>query len=576
MLNSIKLSKEVKYLAMLGIVLLILVYFFRIKDKNWQNVMVYDPTGYYTYLTSLFIENDITVVNDDMIYVRELNGKKYNKFTYGMALIYSPFFLTAHAITKFTNFESDGYSLPYILLICSGAILYLLIGFWYLIQLLKTYELSDFAIWLTILLLLIGTNLLIFSVKFGSSPHVYSFVFIAGFLYYIRKYFLSSKSKYLIFAAIFFTIVFLIRPFNALIITAVPILMATDFLSGVRQLLRSWKYLILGSVIFLAGISIQLYVWYLQTGEVILYAYSDEGFYFNKPQIFNVLFSFNAGMFVYSPILLLSLFGLIFMYKRNKQLALFWLLSFSVVIYFISSWWSWNYVGSFGIRAMIDFYAIFSLPLAFLLDQNKQWRQIIVLPLCGIFLCLSVIQNYQFHKNIYHKYSMNFEKYWFNFLKLSDKYVNTLGGSLDLPPYSKNAMSEVFYYKCNDEKNEKGEHVIQNEFNCTAYVEKGTIPYRKKLLFIEVWLDRMDLTQDASKDAMLVIDYSSENELRMYLPVLLNDIPKNKKDEWKSYYYTFTVQEPKPDESIKVYIWNKEKKEFLVKNYIVKISTVNN
>lgn len=576
MLNSIKLSKEVRYLAMLGALLLILVYFFRIKDKNWQNVMVYDPTGYYTYLTSLFIENDITVVNDDMIYVRELNGKKYNKFTYGMALIYSPFFLTAHAITQFTNFESDGYSLPYILLICFGAILYLLIGLWCLIQFLKTYQLSQISIWATVILLLFGTNLFIFSVKFGSSPHIYSFVFIAGFLYYVRKYFLSSKSKYLVFASIFFTIVFLIRPFNALIITAVPFLMTNGFLLGIRQLLKGWKHLLLGSVIFSIGIFFQLYVWYLQTGEIVLYAYSDEGFYFNKPQILNVLFSFNAGMFVYSPILFVSLFGLIFMYKRNKQLALFWLLSFSVVIYFISSWWSWNYVGSFGIRAMIDFYAIFSLPLAFLLDQNRKWKKIVVLPLCVAFLCLSVIQNYQFHKNIYHKYSMNFEKYWFYFLKTSDKYINTLGGSLDLPPYSKYPMTEVYTYECDEGINENHEILIHNEFHCTARIPKGTIPFRKKLLFIEVWIDRKDLTKNASSEALLVIDYSTEKDLKLYLPILINDIPDNEVNRWQSFYLSYTAPEPKPDEAVGIYIWNKAKKSFLIKNYKVKISTVNN
>jgi len=54
--------------------------------------------------------------------------------------------------------------------------------------------------------------------------HVYSFAFIAAFLYYIKKFFDEGKTTTVIIAAVCLGIIMLIRPVNLLIILTIPFL----------------------------------------------------------------------------------------------------------------------------------------------------------------------------------------------------------------------------------------------------------------------------------------------------------------------------------------------------------------
>ena len=79
-------------------------------------------------------------------------------------------------------------------------------------------------------------------------------------------------------------------------------------------------------------------------------------------------------MFIWHPIFLASVFGLLFTYRRNKTFAIMGLVGLVIQIYVICAW-SWWWQGSaFGARMMIVCTPIFVMGLASLQDAiAKRW-----------------------------------------------------------------------------------------------------------------------------------------------------------------------------------------------------------
>src|SRR5690606_12215379 len=117
--------------------------------------------------------------------------------------------------------------------------------------------------------------------------------------------------------------------------------------------------------IFLIPIIPQLFFWKIYGGDWLVFTYgSDEKFFFNNPKIFDFLFSYRKGWFVYTPLMIFSIVGLFFLKKKVKEMSLITPIFITFIIYILSSWWCWWYGGSFGMRAMIQYYAFLAFPLA--------------------------------------------------------------------------------------------------------------------------------------------------------------------------------------------------------------------
>jgi len=117
-------------------------------------------------------------------------------------------------------------------------------------------------------------------------------------------------------------------------------------------------------------------------GTYFYYSYPDEqGFYFNNPQLLNILFSWRKGWLIYTPVMAFSLIGIVMLFKIKRQF--FWpmIIYFLLSWYVLSSWWSWWYGGGLSIRPYIDSYGIFSFGLAGFLTwafKQKIWFKPII------------------------------------------------------------------------------------------------------------------------------------------------------------------------------------------------------
>jgi hypothetical protein len=324
-------------------------------------------------------------------------------------------------MTLATGMPADGYSYYYTMMVHLGALFYFMLALFGLRRLLRTFGIEDKTVAFSIVALVFGTNLFYYVVtEFGMS-HVYSFAAITWFCFTVRMYLSGHEKKYLVYSALLLGIITLIRPVNLLIVLAVPFLAENpdQLFSGFKSLFSRKRLLLFSILNFLLVVSIQLLIYKLSTGSFIVYSYKQEGFNFLNPQIMNFLFSYRKGMFVYTPLLFLSLAGFIYIFRKSR-FRFYTLLGFLfILVYVFSSWHMWFYGGSFSQRVMIDFYAFFAILLATAIQDiaNDKLKKLFI-GLVVLLVIVCQIQTYQYRRMQIHWSDMNKEKYWEVFMRI--------------------------------------------------------------------------------------------------------------------------------------------------------------
>ncbi|MBK8051594.1 MAG: hypothetical protein IPK16_33590 [Anaerolineales bacterium] len=148
---------------------------------------------------------------------------------------------------------------------------------------------------------------------------------------------------------------------------------------------------------FLALFWIQLAAWWVMYGSPFAGGYlygGQEGFNWADPQMIPVLFSLWHGLFVWHPVYLLGVVGLVPLARRDWSLALACAIGFVLQVYVISAWWVWTQGDSFGGRMFIATLPLLALGLASFFDwlaakgwQNAGWALAFLLVVWnGLFL----------------------------------------------------------------------------------------------------------------------------------------------------------------------------------------------
>lgn len=402
-----------------------------------------DGEGYYDYLPSVFIHHDInrheaspaaqpekfSRISSKGFYLPAGEGMLVNKYPCGTALLQSPFFLYSWFTHPAEPGPNDGYQDFYQESILYAAGFYLFLALFFLRKLLGSYGIGPWIILLSQLLTALATSVFIYTVHDPAFSHIYSFFAVTAFFYFTKTYF-DKQTPAALFRMLFFLgLVALLRNFNLIAVFFVPFLAGSfaNLKQGILGAFRLWKALAGGLLACLALISIQSVLWYLQSGRFFIYSYGEERFYFSEPHLADILFSYQKGLFVYAPVLFLSLFGLLFFLAR-KQFYLFlcWTGFFLLLAYVLSCWWAWWFGGSFGHRAFIDFYAIFFLLFGLLMQQLNRVLRWLTAAAALACIPFTLLQSYQYHHFILHWSDMNEEKYWKVFLHTEDHFRGIL------------------------------------------------------------------------------------------------------------------------------------------------------
>jgi hypothetical protein len=530
-------------------ILIIFIFIFLINNfiGNVDKTIKADGMGYYDYLPSLFIHHDLIrkdnrIREDSIIYHRiktlklyvDFGDFKVNKYACGTALLELPFFACTYLATNLEGNDNDGYQLPFQRAIFYAAVFYLFLSIFFLKKLLELFEIKEYIITLSQLLLVLATSVTNYANYDAGFSHIYSLFAITAFLYFIRSYFRNKNLNHFILACFLGGLVIILRQVNILTILFVPFLAGSlsSLKDGFIHLLQNPKKLLIGIVLIFVVFFIQCLLWYLQTGQFIVYSYQGESFNFLKPQIFNILFSYKKGLFVYTPILFISLFSLIwFVYKRKYYLAFTWISFFIILTYVLSSWHSWSYGGSYGLRAYVDYYAMFFIPFALMLDGIKKGMKIVFIILSLLTIPLNIIQTYQYKEYILHWDHMDKEKYWTVFMKTANRYK----GFVWKKNYDYNYYETVAEFSIGDI------NISKNSDTAIYNGNSHDIPEFQYVSIIQVLIDNEYYEDNDSKIVLSLNDTSSNHNYYWHELYLIRYCEK-KFNEWQTGLYNYEIR----------------------------------
>jgi hypothetical protein len=352
------------------------------KDKanSYHGVIWSDAAGYYVYNPVWFIYGNDSKAFPDSVETKTGNGfsfsdenKVVTKYPSGVALLQAPFFLASHFLAKPLGYEADGFSRIYSFGLFIAGIFYCCMGL-FLISRFLSGHFSTFISIASPLLFLAGTNLFYYSIDAPGMSHVYSFFLFSVIIYLTPEVVKSAgfKTYFLFFSCIILAA--LTRPTNILIVLF-PLFYSVnnkaDLFARFRLLMAN--KLVITSAILLSCIILipQLIYWYSTTGKLITYSYGNESFVFlTSPKLLEVWFSTNNGLFTYSPLILLSVAGIVLLIINRERSGYLYAGMFLLISYIFASWWCWWFGCSFGARSFIEYYALLSIPFSYLMQKS--------------------------------------------------------------------------------------------------------------------------------------------------------------------------------------------------------------
>ena len=380
-----------------------------------------DAWGYYIYLPSVFISGDISsltyvstkreefspnTINKSInhlgfgeVYIAP-NGNPVIKYTSGIAIMLSPFFLIAHGLSYLTGNEASGFTDIYWWSMYLGVLIWVLAGMFFLYKILIRYF-SATTSFLVLITILMGTNLYYFIVYNAGMAHASLFSLYCFLIYCTDQFHKTGKRSYAIGIGLLCGFITMIRPVE-LICVLIPLLWGIESIK--KQVAYLWGnriHLLLAAIFFALAVMPQLIYWKTVSGHWLYYSYGEEGFNFLKQQIWKGLTSFMNGWFIYTPVMLFVIPGFVILYRKFK--AQFWpIFCFTLLhVYIVYSWHNWYYINSFGSRPMVETYALMAFPLIAVFSVvNRNWLKWVIAGIVLFFIVLNQHQTWQISQAI--------------------------------------------------------------------------------------------------------------------------------------------------------------------------------
>ncbi len=300
-----------------------------------------------------------------------------------------------------------------------AAIFYCLFGLFFLNKTLNFYSIKESSKALISIIAVFGTNLFIYTIAEPGMSHVYSFAFVSLFIYLGHLFYHKKKQSVLTLMGLVLGLICLIRPVNGLIIFSLFFISGLNPIEFLKFTFKPIVKILFALFLFSLVAGIQSLIYYISIDTFWVNSYQDEGFNFLSPHFIDILISYKKGLFLYTPIYLVSFVGLIYLKKENILKCIYWVLFFLLITYIFSSWWMWFYGGSFSSRVYVEFIPLFMILLAIALERiSKGLFRSSFITFCFLLVVLCQIQSYQYRYYILHYSEMTQEKYWDVFLSL--------------------------------------------------------------------------------------------------------------------------------------------------------------
>jgi hypothetical protein len=360
-----------------------------------------DAIEYYVYDRSIYFDADLDFTNDyqgfydrnpngltkfkeGFIDRRNPSGKSINNGPVGSAILWAPFFLAGDGIAHLlhaarASVAADGFSLPYIWAVSIGAALYagaaLLLTYW------LTSQITDHcaAFWASLVIWL-GTPAFFYSHLAPTYAHATSWFATAALL--AVWYRTRERRTWMGWVALGLLggLVAMIREQDAVFLLIPVVDEILRLMAGLRRRTKQWwndlsRTLaggILYGVVAVVAFIPQLLVYRSLNGAFRPSAEVSDKLRWNAPNALRVLFDPAHGLFFWTPILLVAVFGIACLIRRDARLGASLATGFALTLYLNGSFQTWTTAGAFGARRFIVCSPIFAIGLA---EVFRRWGE---------------------------------------------------------------------------------------------------------------------------------------------------------------------------------------------------------
>jgi len=408
------------------------------KDKG---IFYGDAFGYYMYLPTTFIYHNHTSLDklptdtgiDPWIHTmvehletKSPKGFPMNQYTYGVALMESPFFFVIHRLELFRYHSTTGFTTAYENAIKCSSAFYGLLGLFLCYRILRK-QYSPIISTCCISLLLIGTNLLWFMTYQQGMAHIPLFFLFALLIYLTQDLYTRFKLKTFALIGLVAGMITLIRPVDGLCVL-IPLLydLKRPWFRNLKDRIQSMrKGIVLAFTCFLLPIIPQLIYWKWLTGSFFFDSYgSKQTLDLLNSHYIHGLFGPSNGWLLYTPVMVVAVLGL-FLWKRMGPFSPAVPLLFITYVYVIYAWFVPNYINGFGSRPMIDIYPALTIPMAALLEKigSQRWYQkLVVSSLILFFIVMNLSFSVQQVKGIISTDNSNYPFYFSSLFRFHTTY----------------------------------------------------------------------------------------------------------------------------------------------------------
>ncbi|MEO5894663.1 MAG: hypothetical protein ABIS06_03070, partial [Vicinamibacterales bacterium] len=338
-----------------------------------------DEVQYFSYLRSLWFDHDLSFDNeyryfyDNRIAQSEgyhetflerqtETGRRFNYGTIGCAILWSPFYGIADIWTRLSgSAPADGFSRPYVRAVAYGSAFY---GFLAILLSVRAARMllgdrgplaAGLAAW-------VGTPLLFYMYVAPPFSHACSAFSVAVFVsvwLQVRKVWSPAGTFALALSA---ALMAMVREQDVFLALG-P---ALDFVTRLPGL----KSAVTGMAGFVIGDLPQLVAYTSLNGFPRPASHVARKMSWYAPHGLQVLFSTDHGFFVWTPLALVALAGLLF-YVTDRRVAAWMLLMVATQVYVAGSVESWTVAGAFGQRRFVCLTIFLTIGIAALLNAMR-------------------------------------------------------------------------------------------------------------------------------------------------------------------------------------------------------------
>ncbi len=388
-----------------------------------------DEIQYFAYLRSLWFDRDLSFENEyQYFYDRGIarsdgyhetflertteTGRRINFATLGCAILWAPFYGAGDLVARTTGASVDGYSKPYVAGVAYGSAVY---GFLAIVLSILSARRLGLNAFLPAIVVWLGTPLLFYMYVAPPFSHACSAFGVALFIYVWLRVRDTWSTRGLIALGAAAALMTMIREQDAFFAVGA----ALDFawarllvLRGARSDVRGAVGVVAGIVAFAAAFTPQAAAYLILNGHVGPHSSVGHKMNWAAPHALQVLFSPEHGFFVWTPLALIALVGVLLLpqagflppeggnyneflppkggrnrrilppeggsykfvrvasaFRRKEQVALCLLLMVALQIYIGGSVESWTVAGAFGQRRFIALTSILIIGVAALTDR---------------------------------------------------------------------------------------------------------------------------------------------------------------------------------------------------------------